>query len=183
MTARHVSSSRSRPVSPWALDCSAAPGGRSYQGNDVKPRSHYVTTARAVSLAVPFGLPIISVPRIEITRRARLAPFRVPRTRIRGRASSARRERRVGASRAGVHLFTSDRNARDTDRRAIEQKELEPPAIRSRRIPRMPDPRLAEYSPRTLPGALLRVRLLSRDYTHGGHFRPSSAARHERSLW
>ena len=56
------------------------PGGRSQVMTSLE---HYVTITRAISLTVSFGLPIISVPCIEITKRAPRSVSRVPRARAR----------------------------------------------------------------------------------------------------
>lgn len=64
------------------------------RASDDEASTHYVTTARAVSLAIPFCLPIISVPRIEITKRAPRSVSRASGARARARSLSTRRTRR-----------------------------------------------------------------------------------------
>lgn len=79
VTARHVSFSRL--VLGIALSATTLqPGGRSQVMTSLE---HYVTITRAISLTVPFDLPIISVPCIEITKRAPRSVSRVPRARAR----------------------------------------------------------------------------------------------------
>lgn len=131
---------------------------------------HYVTITRAISLTVSFDLPIISVSCIEITKRAPRSVSRVPRARARRGRGGTRggngEEKRVKWTTDRVHLFTSDRC--DINR-YLSMKRL------TIRIPGIPSNLPRGYH-RVLSGTPPRV-LLSRDYTHDSHFRPSSAAR------
>jgi len=174
VTARHVSFSR--VVSgPWCIALGATalqPGGRSQVMTSLE---HYVTITRAISLTVPLGLPIISVPCIEITKRAPRSVSRAPRA----RARDADEEEHEDGNDEEERVKRTHRSSPPVHQRyiaAIYRSLLVNETPHDQKESRDSVKLASWISPCTLRCTPPRV-LLSRNYTHDSHFRPSSAAR------